>query len=1091
MVSQWLNAQDTASQWIERLPNGNVHMDIRSLDLDWPNVQLRAILTENPKKRFLIDFATFDSKGIDKPAFPTLTPCHENSGNRCVEINFGPSTRGWYNLVLTTPNKPKVQFSEQLLIGYNITPRITHFHSDDTEGPYNHFQMSINDPDGFEDISKVFLVLSNSPDRAEGSIVGIDLDKHTFFEGWYSNSVFEVKQNNFVLLDTKLTSYESFSSIVRFKPKLNFYEASGEDYHVFAGYEERFTGIFTQLKSEFRVSEHERPSIEAVYLYLEPTARMIETTTRIDLTDVKQNLSSVRIKLIGDSNKSCQLLYDVGAGRGKIISNDNYSASENFGSRIEFFEESIDHDLLKLVIKAPYPDGSEKVRAQVQAVTKKGRKSEAFWSGPLTKENVRFSDYHPTIETANKYLSRAKVLYPKRRMFKNSDIVLMRAYAPLTKPEFMSPKDFFERFSHELYTPYPYKHYPIDYDIWNYSRSIQEQSTWVPNVSFTIDTNTLNLSAFPIEPAYDLDAIAALDFNLEPNVIPPWMRGFHTFKHLLSATREPYLNRLYTGLDYGLSLGAHSIQLDGFPNGGMIVTMGGDFSEESMTKFAIWLEDNLDKKERIKLELPEDFSGFNYRNWLKEVKGIKTKNEYMQEIESLPTTNLFRDFNWSIAIEIYHKIREFLDLRKPKRYIPITSNGAPDWFAPAAFAYNSSVADALVAEVHFYPRTELKSVNSIYAYKMADALQVQLASVPKGEENDFFSEHDDYAQGILPSYIAESYAMGHRIMVPWAYWRKASYERFYTNPDNLKSYFEFIENNRMLFDGYAPITTTALVLRYTTMQPKTERIITELLANDVPFTIFLADDNFYPRHLTDEMLESVQRILLVDPINWFNEKDQLTLMKHQHKIEYSKPLSPASTTEKLIYTIPWGKPHENEHVIHLLNRNFNSHTKSNSPQQNFDVVINTNYINPTNLRAFYLEPNEESIELDLIETEADFSVRIPELKTWGLLFLGEKLLEEKLFGSAEASKAQLAELEDASTNVARKIEILKGFEQDIFPPALDVIIAALDDIDLRLTALRTLNAYDNKRIGEKILSGYSDYTREQMSVAVQTLRKNY
>jgi hypothetical protein len=325
---------------------------------------------------------------------------------------------------------------------------------------------------------------------------------------------------------------------------------------------------------------------------------------------VKRNLSSIRIKLIGESDEYCQLIYDVGASKGKVIANNGYVSDEKFETTVTFTELSISPNMLKIKAKAAFPESSKKVRAQVQAVTTNGRKSEAMWSGPLVSDGIEQTNYKPSVEAAPNYISKATILYPRRTMFKNSDIVLMRAYAPLTKPDFMSEKEFLERFSHDLYTPYPYKHYPIDYDIWNYSKSIREQTEWVPNVSFSIDTNTLNLTAFPIEPTFDLSEIAALDFNLEPKVIPQWMRGFARFRELLSATRKPYLQRLYTGIDYALSLGAQSIQLDGFPNGGMIVTMGGDFSEESMTQFATWLEKNVDAKERQNLNLPADFTNF-------------------------------------------------------------------------------------------------------------------------------------------------------------------------------------------------------------------------------------------------------------------------------------------------------------------------------------------------------------------------------------------------------------------------------------------------------------------------------------------------
>ena len=93
----------------------------------------------------------------------------------------------------------------------------------------------------------------------------------------------------------------------------------------------------------------------------------------------------------------------------------------------------------------------------------------------------------------------------------------------------------------------------------------------------------------------------------------------------------------------------------------------------------------------------------------------------------------------------------------------------------------------------------------------------------------------------------------------------------------------------------------------------------------------------------------------------------------------------------------------------------------------------------------------------------------------------------QLFGSAKAGKAQLTELSDPSTPMDRRISILEGFGQDGFPPAFNAIFAALDDEQLRSTALRSLAAYNHRGIAEKIMSGYSSYTAEEKSVAVQTL----
>ncbi|MDA0347557.1 MAG: PmoA family protein [Verrucomicrobia bacterium] len=93
----------------------------------------------------------------------------------------------------------------------------------------------------------------------------------------------------------------------------------------------------------------------------------------------------------------------------------------------------------------------------------------------------------------------------------------------------------------------------------------------------------------------------------------------------------------------------------------------------------------------------------------------------------------------------------------------------------------------------------------------------------------------------------------------------------------------------------------------------------------------------------------------------------------------------------------------------------------------------------------------------------------------------------QLFGSAEAGKAQLAQLNDSSTDLERRKEILQNFGLDVFPPAFDSILGYLSNSDLRLSALRALSSYEDNSIEENILEYYSEFTPEEKAVAVQTL----
>ncbi|MBT3481926.1 MAG: c-type cytochrome [Opitutales bacterium] len=92
-----------------------------------------------------------------------------------------------------------------------------------------------------------------------------------------------------------------------------------------------------------------------------------------------------------------------------------------------------------------------------------------------------------------------------------------------------------------------------------------------------------------------------------------------------------------------------------------------------------------------------------------------------------------------------------------------------------------------------------------------------------------------------------------------------------------------------------------------------------------------------------------------------------------------------------------------------------------------------------------------------------------------------------LFGSAEAGKARLAQLQDPDTDLEQRKEILTSFGREIYGPAFPSIVGFLDDADLRESALRALGAYDRDSVPREILNRYSRFNAAEKSVAIQTL----
>ena len=152
-----------------------------------------------------------------------------------------------------------------------------------------------------------------------------------------------------------------------------------------------------------------------------------------------------------------------------------------------------------------------------------------------------------------------------------------------------------------------------------------------------------------------------------------------------------------------------------------------------------------------------------------------------------------------------------------------------------------------------------------------------------------------------------------------------------------------------------------------------------------------------------------------------------------------------------------------------------------------EVVKAMTQSNSSQIRKLYLEGMRDGLlgQRDLTPPKGWKNLEPELLKDEALKSLG--LQVGQLFGSAESGTAQLAELADNSTPISRRIEILQTFGQEAYPPAFDAVFAALNNKDLRLTALRSLAAYKNRKVAETMIRNYTEYTAEEKSVAVQTL----
>lgn len=93
----------------------------------------------------------------------------------------------------------------------------------------------------------------------------------------------------------------------------------------------------------------------------------------------------------------------------------------------------------------------------------------------------------------------------------------------------------------------------------------------------------------------------------------------------------------------------------------------------------------------------------------------------------------------------------------------------------------------------------------------------------------------------------------------------------------------------------------------------------------------------------------------------------------------------------------------------------------------------------------------------------------------------------QIFGDSDTMAAQLAILQDRAAPVERRREILLAFNRDSVAAALPVMLSLLDEAPLRRDAIRALAAFDDPKIGPKLIEIYSTLSALEKSEAVLTL----
>lgn len=498
----------------------------------------------------------------------------------------------------------------------------------------------------------------------------------------------------------------------------------------------------------------------------------------------------------------------------------------------------------------------------------------------------------------------------------------------------------------------------------------------------------------------DLRDAVSKDILLEP-IIVPWLWD-HTYEGTPSYfgctnnpvfrkfTVERVISAMETGAD-GLHIDDHLGTAGSFWHGGCFC----DFCMNGFTDFL--------KKPSYEEELKNhniNIDNFNYREFL--LTKVSSREEYLRKRGELPLVELYQTFQVKAAAEFVLELRNIAEKVKGSKITCSANTGIPN---PMHLVVTPNLTHC-VCEVEFRHNNKNAPQSSpISAFKVADAIGKFVSATASGW-NWAYAHDNNNAIGLVRLWIAESYALGHLLMVPhrkWAFTLEKGTHWYQSKPEDFAYLYKFIRKNKEFFDGYKPFSQVALIFCNKSIRHHGlsffQELCKELADTNVCFEVVIAGDDWIIDHLELEILKQFEMLIIPEPSE-LSESQKNTLRdwetEKNRNVSYVKSINDIKNLVEpsiVVKDAPnvWVLPRINKDkptVFHILNRNYDDKSDKVIPIKDLEIVIKPpifsgNSIDSINL----LSPDEIPNQLTFNIIEKELHIRISELGIWSLLII--------------------------------------------------------------------------------------------------------
>jgi hypothetical protein len=423
---------------------------------------------------------------------------------------------------------------------------------------------------------------------------------------------------------------------------------------------------------------------------------------------------------------------------------------------------------------------------------------------------------------------------------------------------------------------------------------------------------------------------------------------------------------------------------------------GGCFCWHCMAGFREYLMAHYTMSELAALGV-NNVATFDYAAYVR--RFATTRKEYVARLREIPLYVPFMNFQARSESALVGEIGAICE-KAAGRSLSLSANcGLPSPLHLADYAH----LDTLCGEIDLNASAGKPSDTAHYAYRVADAVRRPLAATASGWDWSWVGEKNK--PGLVKTWIAESYAFGHRLMTPhhqWAYTAEKGTHWWDGRPEDFAPLYRFVAAHRDLFDGFEAVSDIVLVYNtpaaYRGHDRSTEAA-GHLAAHNAQYRVVVAGGDWVDERVSRSALRSAKRVIVASS-EMPDAKQATVIAGIEREGRLIRWDGPASCADKLPESVRvegaanvWAVVRRNaangEIAVHLLNRDYMMEKDAVRATGPVTVTIDRALLGRRSYRAAvaYSVPNTEPSAAPVRSEGPRLVVTAPSLDLWSIVLL--------------------------------------------------------------------------------------------------------